>query len=284
MNSSRIDLLKYLHELNDELDHPPTPEEVSKRDRFKVKEYQSEFGSLQDALMRAGISVKRVAGNDESDEKEDSLIRELHRVAEDLHRRPNPSDMGKKGKFSPEDYREKFETWTNALVEAELIEFDFPETASESHRKYSDRELIVELWRMAELGGPPSIRDMEKFGKYSSSPYTYRYGSWNEALRQAGLQTREASVDPESRPKAEKHYSRKEWKELREHALERDERQCQECGMAQEEHKERYGVGLNVHHLEDVSDHQQPEEADVIENLETLCCICHGKQHPFASN
>jgi predicted HNH restriction endonuclease len=34
--------------------------------------------------------------------------------------------------------------------------------------------------------------------------------------------------------------------------------------------------------LTDIAEFEDPADADVVENLETLCAECHGEHHPFS--
>lgn len=56
--------------------------------------------------------------------------------------------------------------------------------------------------------------------------------------------------------------------ELKERVRQRDGYRCSECGMTQEEHKEKYGRRLEVHRLEPGSDYTE-------EGCATLCWPCH---------
>jgi hypothetical protein len=60
-------------------------------------------------------------------------------------------------------------------------------------------ELIEELQRLAdELGEPPSANEMRNHGRYTVSTYRYRFGSWANALKEAGFAPRSVG-DPVSR-------------------------------------------------------------------------------------
>lgn len=55
----------------------------------------------------------------------------------------------------------------------------------------SDDELIEELQRLAdELEKTPTRREMAEHGAYGTTTYESRFGSWNSALEQAGLEPR----------------------------------------------------------------------------------------------
>ncbi|WP_247005171.1 homing endonuclease associated repeat-containing protein [Halosolutus gelatinilyticus] len=54
----------------------------------------------------------------------------------------------------------------------------------------SDEEYLEDLLELAdELGKIPSRTEMNDEGPHSSTPYYNRWGSWNDALRAAGLDT-----------------------------------------------------------------------------------------------
>ncbi|GAB7010231.1 homing endonuclease associated repeat-containing protein [Halorubrum trueperi] len=56
------------------------------------------------------------------------------------------------------------------------------------HRLRKD-ELIQALRRLEqELGNVPSTADMNESGEYSAPPYYRAFGSWNDALREAGFE------------------------------------------------------------------------------------------------
>lgn len=72
----------------------------------------------------------------------------------------------------------------------------------------------------------------------------------------------------------------KNWAGQREKARERDGNQCVVCGMDNEEHLQKYGKALHVHHK--ISRHEfiedgelDYEEANKLENLITLCATHH---------
>lgn len=216
------------------------------------------------------------------DPSEAALLRELLRIDEMSEGVPTQREVHEHGEYDPIEYTEAFGSWITALVEAGVADFEFPDTAESPSAKYTDKELMTEIWRLTEhFGEPASSRDMDRFGEYSASTYSYRYGSWNEALEAAGLQPREPYTQGRGEPKSLQHYTRAKWKDLRQQALERDGHECQVCGMSESENQDQFGVGLNVHHVTDVAEYDDPSDADVLENLESLCSICHGKEHPF---
>lgn len=53
----------------------------------------------------------------------------------------------------------------------------------------TDAEVLLDDIRRvaAELGNPPSAREMLEHGEYSQRVCQNKFGSWNEALREAGF-------------------------------------------------------------------------------------------------
>lgn len=61
----------------------------------------------------------------------------------------------------------------------------------------------------------------------------------------------------------------------RQKVLERDNFQCIDCGMTQEEHQAKYKKSLTINHINGKGRRSQ-EPDNRLENLETLCLKCHG--------
>jgi len=63
------------------------------------------------------------------------------------------------------------------------------------------------------------------------------------------------------------------WETQREKALERDNYQCQSCGVSDE----NATIGLNVHHITEYKEFDKDENAHDLDNLVCLCISCHNK-------
>lgn len=59
--------------------------------------------------------------------------------------------------------------------------------------------------------------------------------------------------------------------------LKRDNYQCQICGMTDEEHLKRWGREITVDHI-DGNGRYSGTQNNTLENLITLCLICHGRK------
>lgn len=70
-------------------------------------------------------------------------------------------------------------------------------------------------------------------------------------------------------------YGGSHWKSQRRKARERDNNTCQDCGITEQAH----GYKLDVHHLIPYDMFDDPEQANDLGNLITLCRPCHVKRH-----
>lgn len=69
---------------------------------------------------------------------------------------------------------------------------------------------------------------------------------------------------------------------IKKEVRERDNHQCQQCGMGTAEHKERRGTVLQVHHIVPSHKFDDRERANGESNLITLCWLCHRKWEKMA--
>lgn len=74
------------------------------------------------------------------------------------------------------------------------------------------------------------------------------------------------------------------WPEQRRKAITRDEYTCQSCGMTRDEHYEKTGRDLEIHHKIPISKFDEAEDANYLSNLITLCRSCHphASEHPLS--
>ena len=76
------------------------------------------------------------------------------------------------------------------------------------------------------------------------------------------------------------------WREQRTKRIIADQARCTECGMTEREHLQRYGRGLDVHHITPLNEYGDSreeidyEQANALPNLTTLCRGCHRRLEP----
>ncbi|AUX08299.1 HNH family endonuclease [Halalkaliarchaeum desulfuricum] len=179
MDASRETLISELQSIVSELGHVPLPEELDEYSSHGLGAYMDAFGSWHNAITSAGFEQpmgRRIPDNE--------LLAELRRVGEELEKTPSEGDMTEHGGYGAATYRNRFDSWSNAVAAAG---FD----PHKSRKERSREELISELQRLADsLDRSPSYTDMEDQGNYAPETYNNEFGSWNEALDAAGLERR----------------------------------------------------------------------------------------------
>jgi len=223
----------------------------------------------------------------------EDLIEELQDVAEKLGRAPSTREFKEISDISKYHYIKEFGSW-NAARNAANLEFIQKKfgTAEGEPVGYTpnsggpdptpEKDLHDEIHRLTdELGRIPTKGEMDSKGNFSTSTYEKRFGTWREAIAQAGYEPR-PSMDNQS---GENNYNWKGgygnyggiWDEARKKALERDDSECQVCGITAQEHREEYGRSLDVHHIQPSRTFDDQRDAHVLTNLITLCLSCHKK-------
>jgi len=75
-----------------------------------------------------------------------------------------------------------------------------------------------------------------------------------------------------------KNYYGEKWYSQRRKAIDRDNEQCQDCGMNRDQHYDEHGSDLEVHHKIPIRTFNDTAEANKLDNLVTLCVNCHIKR------
>lgn len=255
------ELLTELQQLAEELGETPTVTQVQDKGEYSSSTYQRRFGSFKDALQAADLTPNRF---DKASRTE--LEEEMRRVAEVVGHAPTKKEMNEIGRISERTYLREYDGWLSAREAAGLSG-----RLEQPNKRNSIDELLSALLELAEdLGRTPKARDMDHYGDHAIQTYQNRFGSWNEALREAGL---EVVFDPNT-AEFEPYYG-ENWLVQREKALERDDYECRVCGLTNEKHQAAHDQSLHVHHIQPLRTFDEAEEANNIENLVVLCQSCH---------
>jgi len=176
----KSELLAELERLNEKLGRTPTVEDMWEEGRFGSATYETAFGSWNDAIREADLGV-----NVRSDIPKKELLGEIQSLSDELGKTPEGREMDKHGQFDSTTYRSRFGSWNNALKQIgfdPLLRTDIPES-----------ELIEEIHSLADtLNRPPTRDEMEHQGEFSSSIYPRRFGTWTDALIEAGYEPHRA--------------------------------------------------------------------------------------------
>lgn len=178
----REDLLDDLTRVAEKVDRAPTQEDYNEHGTYSTPTYHRRFGSWMAALTAAGHDPENRRGRGYRRSRSE-LLTEMDRLADELDRPPTMDEMETVGAFSPRTYINRFGSWTDALEAAGL---SMP--ADRGNRPIPKEELREELAALGnKLGRPPTEDEMDALGKFSTSTYQNRFGSWGRALRLAGF-------------------------------------------------------------------------------------------------
>ncbi len=183
-NIPESELLDELQRLGDEIGRTPRATDMEKEGQFGSATYATAFGSWNHALQKAEFEL-----NVRSDIPKSELIEDIQHLENKLGHTPGRREIDKYGQFDSTTCASTFGTWNNALREANLI--------PNEKRNIPKLELLSELQRLEkELGRRPIRDEMVQHGKFGHSVYTLRFGSWNDALIEAGFEPNKM-LDPE---------------------------------------------------------------------------------------
>lgn len=118
------------------------------------------------------------------------LLERLRKFEIEEGRPPKEEDFKNNPKYPGfNTYHKRFGSWNNALQMAEL-------KLEKRFEKYTDKELLEHLMKFErEEGRSPEAKDFVNNPDYPGySVYQLRFGSWNNALQMAELQTKKGGV------------------------------------------------------------------------------------------
>lgn len=267
-NISREDLIEDLKRIYRETGEVPTKEAIEIHSEYSIQPYYRVFGSIRESAQAAGFDPAYYRGLSDS-----KLLEMMVNLADELGQSPTVDQFNEHAPAHASTLINRFGTYNDALQEAGL------EPNLEVHNP--EEKLLNEVLRLSEeLGRTPSTKDMADKGKFSPSTYERRFDTWNDALREVGLEViREWKLPPEER--LDVGYGSM-WPRRREEAMERDGNKCVSCPTTLEQHLEEHGRTLHVHHIrpfrkfveDGVPDY---EAAHDLNNLMTVCVTCHRK-------
>lgn len=158
----------------------PTAEEMDRYGDYQSAVYRDRFGSWDAAVEAASLAPPAESRQVRYSDAE--LRTHLRELADDLGQPPTTGEMNTVDGPTALTYQYRFGSWTAAL---EAVGLEPPTTGSTA---ISDDELVAELQALADdLGSTPTRQAMLDRGAYAPTTYARRFGSWNAAVRAAGL-------------------------------------------------------------------------------------------------
>jgi hypothetical protein len=249
-----------------------TTSEYRSQSKFSPATLTNRFGSWNKSLKKAGLELSK-----NHNVPPDLVVADIRRVARKL----KTTSLGNRqylavGKFSRSLILRCFASWELAVHAAGL----------EAMRLYriSDNALfenLEHLWRM--LGRQPTCLELSRpMSKFSSSPYTNRFGGMQKAAR-AFIKWKARNPHHKSAAAAQRPLrgaaiprhktGRSVSVQLRYRILRRDKFKCRACGRSPATH---HNVDLEVDHIVPWSAGGET----VVKNLQALCQKCNrGKSN-----
>jgi 5-methylcytosine-specific restriction endonuclease McrA/AraC-like DNA-binding protein len=126
----------------------------------------------------------------------EDLIDDLQRVARELDEPPSLSQYSEHGQYSKSTLYNKFNSISDARDAAGLDGSD----QRGGHNKPSREALLEAIHDLHdELGRPPRRDEMAEQGEFSESPFRTEFGSWGQAVIEAGYEPHRPNSDTAQR-------------------------------------------------------------------------------------
>lgn len=177
-DSEKREYLEEIRSLHEEADVVVSGKQMDLEGAYSVYELSQEFGSWDAAIEAAGI------------DKGEALGDEIRRVAGELDRPPERTDMDDHGRVSASMCSNFFGDWDSALESARNeteLEVSRPSddlnTSSPSREDYI--QSLQELDERVDFILKPS--KMRSDGSFSAQEIMQEFGSWDDALAAAGI-------------------------------------------------------------------------------------------------
>lgn len=228
------------------------------------------FGSWNEALLSVGLEPIQAHGI-----TREEIINEIKRISEKYcseRKAPKIKKFDKYGKYSVNTVAEKFGTYYEGLIEAGFEDLDSPVSQVDQSR------LIEEIQRVSDEycnGDRPSKVEMNKYAEYTPVTCHNKFGSWNNAIEEAGFEVYQhpSGKDSPSWKGGYSEYYGPSWRNQQRKAWDRDDFKCRVCDKKTENRPD-------VHHIDPVRNWNVEEEHELMNSLNNIVCLCkscHGK-------
>jgi hypothetical protein len=175
--TSKEQCIAELRRVSKNLGHTPTREEYTKHAAISVNTVCRRFGTWNAGLKAARISLRRFMGITKQ-----QVITELKRVANLVGYTPKALEFDKHASVSYATVTNLFGSWNGGLKAAGL---DVLRVMG-----LTKQQMVSELKRVAKkIGHPPTVVEFCTHADMHASTVINVFGSWNKALRSAGLPT-----------------------------------------------------------------------------------------------
>ncbi len=161
-------------EVKRKLGKVPTTKDMVILGEYSISSYERNFGTWNKFLESISEDL-----NKKHKISKDDFIAEFLRVKSVLGHPPTTFEMIKHGNIAPNSYKRIWGSWSNFLKE---------QGAKYQRRNIPEKELSEEYLKLKKQLKKESLtqKDMNNCGKFSSSVYERRFGSWNKFLKHIG--------------------------------------------------------------------------------------------------
>lgn len=172
----REEILESIRKLADG-DTPPTSDDYKQDGPTSLSLVYNHFDSWADAVAEAGFKP-----HERHAVSREAILESVQELADDLGRPPKASEFDDQGITSPYVARKRCDgTWKSVIEEAG---FDYTKD------RISREDLLEEIHRLADKHGQAPTQVQINDGNYSVSTYQDRWGTYNNALEEAGYEPR----------------------------------------------------------------------------------------------
>jgi len=261
----REELVSELRRLSEEYREGGSPRyiDVVQHSDIQQRVFINEFGSWNKALKDSGFSVNIYFRN----KKE--IKEEMKNLSSKLDKTPTAKQFYNETGIPDALVQEKFGKWNEFIEECGL----------KKNMRYgiSKSKLLEEIKRLHDENDQvPTIDLLNKESEYSVSPFERIFGSWNEAIKSAGLEPQPQIASGEEhaqwRGGVSDVWYGPSWSKRRKEVFNRDDGACRICEKAEGR--------IEVHHITPKRFwivEKEHEKMNHPRNLITLCKQCHAK-------
>lgn len=175
-DSQKQEYLAEISRLHEEADVVVSGKQMDLEGAYSVYELSREFGSWDAAIEAAGI------------DKGEALEDEIRRVARELDRVPDRTDMDDRGRVSAGMCAQFFGSWSEALEQALEESSDTRDERTTHASDYAPRsDLLEDLERVKRIvHREPTKDEYIRLGNYGIDAVEDRFGNWGSFLGTAG--------------------------------------------------------------------------------------------------
>ena len=165
-------------DVKEQIGKTPTTKNMNILGEYSISAYEIKFGSWNKFLESIGEDL-----NKKHNISKDAFMAEFLRVKSVIGHVPTVIEMSKHGNIAPNSYKRIWGSWSNFLKE---------QGEKYQRRDIPEEELIAAYLKLKKQLKKESLtqNNMNNYGKFSSSVYERRFGSWHNFLKHIGENTR----------------------------------------------------------------------------------------------